>query len=313
MTSCAGPVLREPNKLRIVQDPDSGIIFPEIPSGNAGREILYGRELIANTNYYFGKKGVVKPFLSNSVQCQSCHLDAGTRLFGNNLLYTYKKFPGYFARTGNVMSLEDRIHLCIKDHYSVSKPVIPVKEMHAIKSYLRWISQSKIEHIEEDKSSFASLTFPGRRSSIVRGKTVYTQHCLRCHGIDGTGEMDKTKTLYLYPPLWGANAYSVNSPFFQNYRLAQFIRTNMPFGARPDNTILSEEEALDVAAYINNLKLHPRWGVPDKKAYPKVAEKPFDFAYGPYPDTFNSVQHQMGPFGIIIENRNTKKLPTLPY
>lgn len=310
MTSCAGPVLRSPNKLRIVQDPDAGVVFPELPEGNTGREILYGRELLVNTSYYFGKKGIIKPLLSSAVQCQSCHLDAGTRMYGNHLLLSYKKFPSYFPRTGQKITLEERIHLCIKDHYRGFNSSLPENEMRAIKNYLRWISKSKFEHIEEAQSSFMKFAFPGRKASRDRGKKVYAQHCLRCHGSNGAGEMTKDNIMYLYPPLWADKGYSLNSPFLQNYRLAQFIRATMPFGARPDNPILSEEEALDVAVFINN---RPRWGEPSKKAFPKTEEKPFDFPFEPYPDPFPRTQHQLGPFGPILEYRTTKKLPTLPY
>src|SRR5690349_81098 len=44
--------------------------------------IKYGRSLIVNTSFYFGPKGIIAN-KSNGLNCQNCHLDAGTRLFGN--------------------------------------------------------------------------------------------------------------------------------------------------------------------------------------------------------------------------------------
>ncbi len=293
-TSCTTQVSRDPNKLRIVTDPDSLIIFPELPSGNLGREILYGREILINTAFYFGRKGVIKPIFSNSVQCQNCHLDAGTRLYGNHLLNTFKKYPGYYARVGKPVSLENRIELCIDDHYRNRKGKIPSKEMNALKTYLKWLSKSKINLSNPEKSTFFEFAFPSRKSSSARGKELYSHHCLRCHS--GSPSV-------LTPPLWGKDGYSIHSPFFQNFRLAQFIRANMPLGSTPDNPILSEEEALDIAVYVNSSQLEKRWGDRKLKFYPQAKEKPFDYPFGPYKDGFNEMQHRIGPFLPISEKQ----------
>ncbi|MBL7727201.1 MAG: hypothetical protein JNM68_05930, partial [Dinghuibacter sp.] len=46
-------------------------------------EIMYGRELIAQTAKYLGPKGLVM-HTTNGLNCQNCHLQAGTAVFGNN-------------------------------------------------------------------------------------------------------------------------------------------------------------------------------------------------------------------------------------
>ncbi|MEK6548154.1 MAG: hypothetical protein AABZ56_07535, partial [Bacteroidota bacterium] len=45
--------------------------------------VLYGRELISHTSDYLGPKGSVKS-ISNGMNCQNCHLNAGTQPWGNN-------------------------------------------------------------------------------------------------------------------------------------------------------------------------------------------------------------------------------------
>lgn len=312
LCACSSSPLRETNGVRIIQNPDSPLVFPELPPGNTGREILYGRELILNTNYYFGPKGIVKPLFKNATQCQNCHLDAGTRLYGNHLLLADKKYPAYFSRLGKKINLEERISLCIQDHYSGKSQKLPAKEMNAIKIYLKWIGRARMESIAPEKSSFLSFAYPGRRSSADRGRKVYTQHCQRCHGKTGQGERLKDSG-FLYPPLWGEEGYSIQSPFFQNMLLAQFIRANMPLEASWENPILSEEEALDVAAYLNFSKKNHRWGKRDPLAYPNPIEKPLDFPFGPYTDPFSEGQHKSGPYSPILDFRKTKKLPEPPY
>ena len=46
-------------------------------------KVKYGKDLIAHTSKYLGPKGSVAQ-ISNGLNCQNCHLDAGTKIFGNN-------------------------------------------------------------------------------------------------------------------------------------------------------------------------------------------------------------------------------------
>src|SRR5688500_16762607 len=56
-----------PDIVRLNDEPDAELL-------------RYGRELIANTSKYFGPAGIVAP-IANGLNCQNCHLDAGTRPF----------------------------------------------------------------------------------------------------------------------------------------------------------------------------------------------------------------------------------------
>ncbi|MDP4728990.1 MAG: hypothetical protein NWR86_07600, partial [Schleiferiaceae bacterium] len=55
-----------------------------LPNGPEKGSIVYGRDLIAHTARYFGPKGSVKAGATNGMNCQNCHLKAGTQPFGNN-------------------------------------------------------------------------------------------------------------------------------------------------------------------------------------------------------------------------------------
>src|SRR5690349_12440874 len=70
-----------------------------IPSGPEGDEIAYGRELVAHTSEYLGPKGNVLN-ISNGMNCQNCHLDAGTKPFGNNYSAVASTYPKFRARSG---------------------------------------------------------------------------------------------------------------------------------------------------------------------------------------------------------------------
>lgn len=122
-------------------------------------------------------------------------------------------------------------------------------------------------------------------------------HCASCHGFDGQGERNIESNTYLYPPLWGPDSYNHGAGMHRVLTAAQFIKGNMPLGTTADEPLLSDEEAYDVAGYINSftrpLKLNPENDFPDKKL------KPLSTPYGPWADSFSKEQHKYGPYGEI--------------
>jgi thiosulfate dehydrogenase len=73
----------------------------------------------------------------------------------------------------------------------------------------------------------------------------------------------------------------------------------MPFEIKPPaKSVLSDEEAWDVSAYILTLK-RPSWRGRDP--YPALSEKPFDYPIAPYNDHFPEEQHRLGPFKPIVD------------
>ena len=70
----------------------------------------------------------------------------------------------------------------------------------------------------------------------------------------------------------------------------------MPFGIDHKHPTLTDEEAWDIAAYVNS-QSRPHIEVP--KDWPDVTKKPIDHAFGPYADAFDEKQHKYGPFKPI--------------
>ncbi|MBN8856950.1 MAG: cytochrome C, partial [Sphingobacteriales bacterium] len=82
---------------------------------------------------------------------------------------------------------------------------------------------------------------------------------------------------------------------------AAFVKNNMPFGTDFHKPVLSNEEAWDVAAFVNS---HERPHMDQSTDWQDLAKKPVDYPYGPYIDTFSEKQHKYGPFTPI---KNFKK------
>src|SRR3954447_4116250 len=66
----------------------------DIPKTKEGELIRYGRELIANTSKFLGPKGQVSK-ISNGMNCQNCHIDAGTVPFGNAFFAVAATYPKF--------------------------------------------------------------------------------------------------------------------------------------------------------------------------------------------------------------------------
>lgn len=90
-------------------------------------------------------------------------------------------------------------------------------------------------------------------------------------------------------------------------KAASFIKYNMPHGlASIDQPVLTDQEALDVAAFINDGRIHERPKATGP-CYPDIIKKPIDFFKGPYNDPFTEEQHAFGPWDEIIRFRENEK------
>jgi thiosulfate dehydrogenase len=96
--------------------------------------------------------------------------------------------------------------------------------------------------------------------------------------------------------LWGPLSYNDAAGLYRLSNFAGYVKYNMPLGARHDAPVLTDEEAWDVAAYVNS-RPRPHKNVPSD--WPDVRKKPFDHPFGPYADRYSERQHKFGPFGPL--------------
>lgn len=277
-----------------------------IPNDSSGALIKYGRELFIRTAYYLGPKGKVKQYTGNHGNCTNCHIDGGTRLYGNNLLDAFGRYPSYRGREGAVLSIEDRINNCI-ERPMLGKPLpLDSREIKAIAAYFRWLGQGRSIKDDFDSTHLGKLTLIDRAADTVKGKAVYVTRCLRCHNTDGQGIMHPDNIAYKYPPLWGAQAFGEGSSMNRNIMLAKYVKWTMPQDSVKNSVpLLSDAEAIDVAAYINT---RTRQIPPDlSKMYPNMSDKQVDFPHGPFTDGFSEEQHKFGPWQPIIDARKASK------
>lgn len=256
--------------------------------------IKYGRKLIANTAYYLGPKGVVDS-ISNGMNCQNCHLEAGTKPFGNNFGSVASLYPKFRARSGGLESIEKRINDCIQRSLNGKAIDSLSREMRAIVAYIEWVGHQVPKGKKAAGSGFVELSFLDRAADTVKGKILYQQKCLVCHQKNGQGMLTSRGGSYSFPPVAGNHSFNTGAGLYRIANFAKYIRANMPQGATYDQPLLTEEEAWDIAAYVITM---PRPRKDFKGDWPKIATKPFDHPFGPYSDSLDETQHKYGPWKI---------------
>ena len=264
-----------------------------IPNTTEGRLISYGRELIRHTSVYLGPKGKVMS-TSNGMNCQNCHLEAGTKFFGNNYSAVASTYPKLRDRSGTIESIEKRVNDCIERSLNGKAIANDSKEMRAFVAYIRWVGKDVDKKVSPFGSGIKSPMNMNRPADSVKGKMVYQKHCQRCHGKKAEGEWTTNGLEWKYPPLVGENSFNIGAGLYRLSRFAGYVKANMPNDlATYEKPVLSDEEAWDVSAYIVSL---PRPSKDISKDWPEISKKPNDHPFGPYTDQFSETQHKYGPF-----------------
>jgi thiosulfate dehydrogenase len=258
-------------------------------------EIEYGRELIAHTARYFGPRGSIKP-LSNGMNCQNCHLKAGTQPWGNTYFAVRANYPKFRARSGTNENIYKRVNDCFERSLNGTALDTNSREMKAIVAYIHWVGQDVKKGNTPKGASIYKLKSLKRAIDPQLGKAVYEAKCQSCHQANGEGVLADDGKEYTYPPLWGSNSYNSGAGLYRMSNLAGYVKYNMPFGITYQNAQLTDEEAWDVAAYVNSM---PRPSKDLSADWPDISKKPFDHPFGPFADSFTEEQHKFGPYKPI--------------
>jgi len=285
--------------------PDSSWIAPSLfvdqeLQGEPRALVQYGQELIAHTSRYLGPNGSVMA-LSNGMNCQNCHLDAGKRIDGNNYSAVFSTYPKFRDRSGGMETIYKRVSDCFQRSLHGEAPDSNSREYKAIHAYIKWLGKDVVKGAKPKGSGIPKIPYLDRAADPVKGKMVYQNQCQSCHGADGQGQLNLAGNEYEYPPLWGDNSFNVSAGLFRLSNMAGYVYANMPFNqAMPGSPKLSMEEAWDVSAYVNSM---PRPQRKFQEDWPNISKKPFDHPFGPYTDGFSEQQHKYGPFKPILAAR----------
>ncbi len=264
----------------------------QISPDKDGDEIRLGRELIANTAYYLGPKGKMAT-ISNGMNCQNCHLEAGTKPWGNNYGAVASTYPKFRDRSGTIETIQKRINDCIERSLNGKALDTNSQAMKAMVRYINWLGSDIPKGVKPKGSGIMDLPKLNRAADPIKGKMVYTANCEKCHGKNGEGLPNQAEGNSFYPPLWGRRSYNTGAGLFRISRFAGFVRNNMPITTNYHQPQLTIAESWDVAAYVNS---QPRPNMNISKDWPNISKKVFDHPFGPYADSLTEKQHKYGPW-----------------
>ncbi len=213
------------------------LVDPEQAPLKIKERVMLGHRILTQSQQYAAK------YVGGQVACANCHFCGGDTLGGKNsgisLVGVTTEFPQYSQREKREINLADRINACFRRSMNGRPLPKDSPEMVAILSYLEWISHD-VEH-------FKNIPWLGLKTLTSKhvpdannGETVYARHCVICHRADGEGIAG------INPPLWGENSFNDGAGMNTLPRLSAFVYWNMP----NEDPILTEEEALDVAAFV---------------------------------------------------------------
>lgn len=273
--------------------------YRQIPiNTDSGKLILYGYRLIINTAYFLGPKGTVA-HVSNGMNCGNCHLNGGTKPFGNNFGKVYSIYPKFRARNNSIQTIYDRINDCFVRSLNGKALDSTTREMQAIYAYMKWLGEGVPKGTTPAGTIFKNVAYLERVANPVEGKKVFALICQSCHGKNGQGMMNANGIGYIFPPLWGRNSYNDGAGIYRISEFADFVEYNMPFGTSWQHPVLTNAQAWDVAAFVNS---QPRPHRDQSMDWKEITNKPIDFPYGPYSDSFSEKQHKYGPFKPILDD-----------
>lgn len=269
-----------------------------IANSDQKKLVAYGKELVVHTAKYLGPKGSVMQ-ISNGLNCQNCHLLAGTAIFGNNYSSVAATFPRFRARSGKVETIYYRINDCFERSLNGKSLDTNSREMQAIAAYINFIGSNVSKGVKAAGAGLKELAFLSRAADAANGRIVYVAKCQVCHHPNGEGQTNAEGNEFIFPALWGSHSFNDGAGLYRISNIAKFIKYNMPQGTNYKNPQLTDEEAWDVAAFICS---QPRPHKPEPHDWPDISKKPVDHPFGPYADQFSQKQHKYGPFAEMKIN-----------
>ncbi|MCU0720687.1 MAG: c-type cytochrome [Pirellula sp.] len=188
-----------------------------------------------------------KEYVGNALNCTSCHLNNGRHEKAGTFLGTATAYPAWSPREERVITLEDRVLNCFMRSCNGTRPPLGSDVSVAVTAYITSLSQGQPLRMNAKRpvgpGAILLLAVKSEQADIERGASLYMSRCAECHQKDGQGDND-------IPPVWGDRSYNDGAGLSSVENLAAWLKVAMP----RDATDLTDEQALDIAAYVNSHK-----------------------------------------------------------
>lgn len=211
--------------------------------GSLAAVIQLGEAIVANTTTH----SMSKSYVGNALNCTSCHLDNGRHPRAGTFLGTATAYPAWSPREKRVITLEDRVLNCFMRSCNGIRPPLGSEVSVAVTTYITSLSEELPIKMNPQRSigpgAIKPLSIKSNQANLKRGSDLYASRCADCHHSDGQGDQEN-------PPVWGEQSYNDGAGLSSVDNLAAWLKVAMPL----DDANLTDEQAIDVAAYVNSQK-----------------------------------------------------------
>lgn len=212
-----------------------------MPTSDFGKSVKLGEQIFTHTQEFAGK------YVGNSLNCASCHLDAGRKANSSPLWAAYISYPAYRSKNGHVNTFAERMQGCFRYSMNGKAPPLGDPALVALETYAYWLAKGAPLGERVAGRGYPKLAAPAQKADFTRGGQVYAQHCALCHGADGQGQSTDGKTVF--PPLWGEHSFNWGAGMHEIQNAAGFIKANMPLAL---GDTLTDQQAWDVATFMDS-------------------------------------------------------------
>lgn len=237
-------VLATAGWLAFADDPAPRMVPRELPPGELGKVVALGKAIVEQTATH----PLSAPYVGNALTCSSCHLKAGTDPRAATFIGVATAYPAWSPREQRVITLEDRVLNCFMRSMHGTRPPNGSQVSVAVTTYITWLSSGQQLAMNAQAPlgprHVRPLKLDATLADAKRGAALYEDYCASCHGDQGQGSDDG-------PPVWGEKSYNDGAGLARVDKLAAWLKVAMPL----DDPFLSDQESLDIAAYVNS---HPR-------------------------------------------------------
>lgn len=213
----------------------------DLPDNAFGDLVREGRAIFVET------RSLASEYVGNGMNCTNCHMDQGRKANSAPLWGAYPMYPAYRTKNDKVNTYVERMQGCFQFSMNGKVPPAEGHVMNALSAYSYWLSTGAPVAQELPGRAYPEVQEPEGGYDLAKGKQVYEEQCVICHGANGEGM--KSGDDFVFPPLWGKESFNWGAGMHRINTAAMFIKESMPLGKGGS---LTDEQAWHVAAYMNS-------------------------------------------------------------
>ncbi len=229
-------------------------VFDEygVPKGDIAPYIVKGCNIFTQTNKY--RPAGYSLFWDTRMNCTSCHLNGGTKEYAAHMADAAVNYPMVYSSQNIVYTNRMRIARCYA--HSINEVLYGSNSefYKLIGLYIAWIGEKNQLPVGTVRASRGVHNIRGtaaQHASNMAGQKAYVEKCQQCHGPAGYGTDKYDNDPFLHPPpITGSDSFVRTATMSYPERFASFIQNNMPPGSTHEHPQITEQEALDIAEFI---------------------------------------------------------------